>query len=115
MSSTYTALTKKEINEILVKDGDLSKIAGRPTCHSLINLIQELSDRVQQIPNTYSQYGYLFLVLPPITYTSITGENIAPPLQPPEVPPVSDNLTDLENDSVKILWAKARSGSNCSM
>ena len=107
-SSTYTALTRKEINELLIKDGDLSKIAGRPTCHSLINLIQELSDRVQQIPCPYSSYGYLFLVLPGSTYTSITGETITPPTQPAEVPAVSDLLSDLENDNIKILWAKAR-------
>ena len=107
--STYTALTRKEINELLVKDGDLSRIAGRPTCHSLINLIQELSDRVQQIPCPYSAYGYLFLVLPSSTYTSITGEAIAPPLQPAEVPQVNNNLSDLENDNIKILWSKARS------
>ena len=39
MSSTYKALTREEINTLLTKDGDLSVIAGRPTCHSLINLI----------------------------------------------------------------------------
>ena len=108
MTSTYKALTREEINTLLTKDGDLSVIAGRPTCHSLINLITELSDRAQQIPCPYSLYGYLFLVLPPGTYTSITGEQIAPPLRPPEVLAVDDTQSDLQNDNVKILWAKAR-------
>eukprot|EP00956_Cyclotella_meneghiniana_P007347 scaffold9977_cov68-Cyclotella_meneghiniana.AAC.2 len=108
MSSTYKALTREEVNNLLTKDGDLSIISGRPTCHSLINLITELSDRAQQIPCPYSLYGYLFLVLPTGTYTSITGEQIAPLLRPPEVPAVNDTLSDLQNDNVKILWAKAR-------
>ena len=107
-TSAYKALTRDECYSIITKKGPLSIMAGRPNCHGLLGMISELSNVIQDIPCDYSAFGYLHKILPQNTYLSITGENIAEPLDPPLVPPTQANLTDYENDNLKILWSRQK-------
>ena len=86
MSSTYTPLEVKDIEAIVETEG-LDQMTGRPSPGSLITIINQLSRAFQTIHFPYSAFGMLYIVLPPLMYTVITGETVDPPDDPGAIPP----------------------------
>ena len=85
MSSTYTPLEVKDIKAIVETEG-LDQMTGRPSPGSLITIINQLSRAFQTIHCPYYLFGMLYIVLPPLVYTVITGETVDPPTNPGAIP-----------------------------
>ena len=106
VTSVYQALSRAEAKSYLTDNGAISKIAGHPRCHSLMSLLSELTAQLRRIPCEYSDNGYLFLGIPEADYLLLTGEQIAPPMQPPDFPQLDPNGTEAQHRQVQLMWDK---------
>jgi hypothetical protein len=87
MSSTiYKAQAERELIEIIEAEG-IEHISGKPNCHTLLKLVNQLAAGCRAIECEYSNYGLSYLVLPQALYQILTGENIVAPAPYPAVPP----------------------------
>ena len=85
-SSVYKAPDVKTIQEIIEQDG-IDAIHGRPNCHTLISLLNQLCAGARQVECEYSNYGMMWVVLPQAIYQQLTNKNITSPGEPATVPP----------------------------
>lgn len=107
VTSVYSALSRADAKSYLTSAGAISKIAGHPCCHSLMNLLGKLCHQLRCIPCEYSSNGYLFLGIPVANYaTVLTGKNVAPPLQPSDFPQLLPNGTEAENRNIQLMWER---------
>ena len=63
----------------------LTKVNGLPTIDTILEVFRQLKRNAQSVPTTLGggQFGYLFLVLKPVTYAAIQGAvNIQRPTDP---------------------------------
>jgi hypothetical protein len=86
----YRALDVESIVKIIETEG-IQAIKGRPTCHSLIVLLNELGNGARNIKCKYSQFGMLWCVHPPNIYQILTGETITAPPIPGLFPAYDEN------------------------
>ena len=106
MSSTvYRAQTVSELTEIIESE-NIKNIQGRPNCHTLLKLVNQLAAGCRQIQCEYSQYGMSWLVLPQAIYQILTGENVVAPNPVPLTPPYNINGSQIENSIIQIQWQK---------
>jgi hypothetical protein len=79
MSSTiYKAPSERELIEIIEAEG-IENISGKPTCHTLLKLVNQLAVGCRAIECEYSNYGLSYLVLPQALYQILICENIVAP------------------------------------
>jgi hypothetical protein len=104
-SSIYKAPTERDLVEIIEAEG-IEHISGKPTCHTLLKLVNQLAAGCRAIECEYSNYGLSYLVLPQGLYQILTGENIVAPAPYPAVPPYDPNGTQTENNIIHIHWQK---------
>jgi hypothetical protein len=104
-SSIYKAPDVAALVDIIETEG-IESLAGRPDCHKLIKLVNQLANGCRNIDCDYSNYGMSWLVFPQALYQSLTGENIVAPIQPPLVPPYNPNSTQQQNAVISIQWQK---------
>ena len=105
MTTVYKAEGVKALQEI-IESQPIDRIQGRPDCHTLINLLNQLCAGARQLDCEYSNYGYMWLVLPQNIYFALTAENVVSPIQPPQVPPYNHLGTTTENTLISIQWQK---------
>ena len=106
MSATvYKALEVEAIIKIIEAEG-IEAIPGRPTCHTLIKLLNQLGNGARNIPCEYSQYGMLWLVQPQNIYRILTGENIVAPIDPGLFPAYQERASTTANTIIQIRWQK---------
>ena len=104
-SSIYKAPDEASLVDIIETAG-IESLDGRPDCHKLIKLVNQLATGCCNIDCDYSNYGMSWLVFPQALYASLTGENIVAPIQPPLIPPYKPNGTQQENAVISIQWQK---------
>ena len=104
-SSIYKAPDVAALVDIIKTEG-IESLAGRPDCHKLVKLVNQLANGCRNIDCDYSNYGMSWLVFPQALYQSLTGENIVAPIQPPLVPPYNPNGTQQQNAVISIQWQK---------
>ena len=104
-SSIYKAPDVAALVDIIETEG-IESLAGRPDCHKLVKLVNQLANGCRNIDCDYSNYGMSWLVFPQALYQSLTGENIVAPIQPPLVPPYNPNGTQQQNAVISIQWQK---------
>ena len=106
-SSVYKAPDVKTIQELIEQDG-IDSIHGRPNCHSLIVLVNQLCAGARQVECEYSNYGMMWVVLLQAIYQQLTNEAITSLGQPTEVPPFLPTGTITENNVIAIQWQKQK-------
>ena len=74
-SSIYKAPDVKTIQDITKSEG-IDAIHGRPNCHTLINLVNQLCAGARQVHCDYSNFGMMWVDLPD------PNEQVVAPLQP---------------------------------
>eukprot|EP00804_Cyclotella_cryptica_P012637 CCRYP_016910-RA/>CCRYP_016910-RA protein AED:1.00 eAED:1.00 QI:0/-1/0/1/-1/1/1/0/517 len=104
-SSIYKAPDVASLVDIIETEG-IDNLEGRPDCHKLVKLVNQLANGCRNIDCDYSNYGMSWLVFPQALYASLTGKNIVAPIQPPLVPPYNANGTQQENAVISIQWQK---------
>ena len=104
-SSIYKAPDVASIVDIIETEG-IDTLDGRPDCHKLVKLVNQLANGCRNIDCDYSNYGMSWLVFPQALYASLTGENIVAPIQPPLVLPYNPNGTQQQNAVISIQWQK---------
>jgi len=104
-SSIYKAPDIASLIEIIKTEG-IDTIDGRPDCHILVQLVNQLANGCRNIECEYSNYGMSWLVFPQTLYASLTGKNIVAPIQPPVVPPYNPTGTQQANAVISIKWQK---------
>jgi hypothetical protein len=87
---------------------DISNIHGRPNANSLIKLLNELSAGVRSIECGYSQFGFLYLVIPDPIYHHLTNENVVPPVDPGIAPAYQPNGDPAANHTILLNWQYLR-------
>jgi hypothetical protein len=105
----YRALDVESIVKIIETEG-IQAIKGRPTCHSLIVLLNELGNGARNVKCEYSQFGMLWCVHPPNIYQILTGETVtvtAPPI-PGLFPAYDENVSSTQNTLIQIQWQKQK-------
>ena len=95
-SNVYKAQDVSSIVEIIEAEG-IEPIPGRPDCHSLTKLLNQLANGSRNIECDYSNFGMMWLVIPQNVYQILTGENVVAPMQPPTIPPYLPNGTQQQN------------------
>jgi hypothetical protein len=73
-----------------------------------MRMINELSYVAANFDCTYSQFGYMHLVLPTNLYLQLTGENIVLPVDPGEMPPYVQNADATINHAVLLQWQRRK-------
>jgi hypothetical protein len=106
-SSVYKAPDVKTLQEIIEGEG-IDAIHGRPNCHTLISLVNQLCAGARQIHCDYSNFGMMWIILPQPIYFQLTNEAVVAPLQPNQVPPFNINGTQTENNIIAIQWQKQK-------
>ena len=104
-SSVYKALDVSSIVEIIEAEG-IENIIGRPDCHTLTKLLNQLANGARNIECDYSNFGMMWLVIPQNVYQILTGENVVAPMQPPTIPPYLPNGTQQQNAVISLQWQK---------
>ena len=104
-SHIYKALTVAECIKF-IKSEHIDTIQGRPMCHLLCTLLNQLANRARNVPCDYSNYGMSWLVIPVAMYIVLTGENVVAPNQPPQVPVYPPNASQQDNMIINITWQK---------
>ena len=105
-SSYYKADSAKDIQEIIESEANITPIKGRPDCHTLIQLLNQLCKGAREVSCDYSAYGLMWLCLPQPIYYALTRENVVAPMQPPQTPPYNPEGTATENALITIQWQK---------
>ena len=103
----YRALDVESIVKIIETEG-IQAIKGRPTCHSLIVLLNELGNGARNIKCKYSQFGMLWCVHPPNIYQILTGETVTAPPIPGLFPAYEETATSTQNTLIQIQWKKQK-------
>lgn len=86
----------------------ISDITGRPNHSTLMRMINELSYAAANIDCSYSQYGFMHLVLPINLYLQLTGENIVLPVDPGKMPPYVQNADAATNHAILLQWQRRK-------
>jgi hypothetical protein len=97
----YQALDVESIVKIIETEG-IQAIKGRPTCHSLIVLLNELGNGARNIKCEYSHFGMLWCVHPPNIYQILTGETVTAPPVPGLFPAYDENASSTQNTLIQI-------------
>ena len=105
-SSYYKADSAKDIQEIIETEANITPIKGRPDCHTLIQLLNQLCKGAKEVSCDYSAYGLMWLCLPQPIYFALTRENVVTPMQPPQTPPYNPEGSATENALITIQWQK---------
>ena len=103
----YRALDVEAIVKIIETEG-IQTIKGRPTCHSLIVLLNELGNGARNIKCEYFQFGMLWCVHPPNIYQILTGETVTAPPVPGLFPAYEETATSTQNTLIQIQWQKQK-------
>ena len=103
----YQALGVESIVKIIETEG-IQAIKGRPTCHSLIVLLNELGNGARNVKCEYSQFGMLWCVHPPNIYQILTRETLTAPPIAGLFPAYDKNVTSTQNTLIQIQWQKQK-------
>jgi hypothetical protein len=103
----YRALDVESIVKI-IETGGIQAIKGRPTCHSLIVLLNELGNGARNVKCEYSQFDMLWCVHPPNIYQILTGETVTAPPIPGLFPAYEETATSTQNTLIQIQWQKQK-------
>ena len=81
--------------ESTVPHPELTKIIGRPTVHSLLQLRQEENANLYSIRSSQGggAHGHVGIFMPDDDYLLIAGEAFESPKEPPDVPPHAPGAT----------------------
>jgi len=87
-----------------IESEDISNIPGRPNANSLIKLLNELAAGARGIECGYSQFGFLYLVIPQQIYQHLTNEVVVPPADPGIAPAYQPNGDPAANHTILLNW-----------
>ena len=81
--------------ESTVPHPELTKIIGRPTVHSLLQMRREETANLYSIPSSQGggAHGHVGIFMPDDDYLLIAGKNFEPPPAPPAAPPHAPGAT----------------------
>jgi hypothetical protein len=88
----------------MIESEDVSSIPGRPNANSLIKMLNELAAGARGIECGYSQFGFLYLVIPQQIYQHLTNENVVPPADPGITPAYQPNGDPAANHTILLNW-----------
>ncbi len=95
----------------MIKTEGIQSIKGRPTCHSLDVLLNELGNGARNVKCKYSQFGMLWCVHPPNIYQLLIRETVVAHHLPGLLPSYEENAPYTQNTLIfkfQIQWQKQK-------